>query len=212
MNPQQQIQVPQQQVDSPAAVPVSAPTANLSPVRQEVPIVLEHALIRNLAMLQQHNLASAEDCSQVAAAVRRSWESGKGADPIDGLARLRAGSGNMLDASVEMISSKMAKSLPFVPTRVPFASRLIPPSSFYEKHPQIALLCKLMMVPVAYTEDLDVIGIASINPFFADTLAASIIDEVKQVSPVQPIISIVRLDYVGWMKMCEKHFKERSVS
>lgn len=174
--------------------------------------MLEHALIRNLAMLQQHNLASAEDCSQVAAGVRRSWESGKGADPIDGLARLRAGGGNMLDASVEMISAKMAKSLPFAPTRVPFAARLIPPTSFYEKHPQIALLCKLMLVPVSFTEDLDVIGIASINPFFADTLAACILDELKQVSRVQPIISIARLDYVGWMKMCEKHFKEKAQS
>jgi len=187
--------------------PVTQPVVSLNSVAQEVPIVLEHALIRNLAMLQQYNLASAEDCSQVAAAVRRSWEAGSGADPINGLARLRAGGGNMLDASVEMISSKMAKSLPYAPTRVPFAARLIPPTSFYDKYPQIALLCRLMMVPIAYTEDLDVIGIASINPFFADTLAASILEELKQISPVQPIISVVRLDYVGWMKMCEKHFR-----
>lgn len=159
-------------------------------------------------MLQQHNLASAEDCSQVAAQVRRSWENGRGADPIDGLARLRSGNGEMLDASVEVISSKMAKSLPFAPTRVPFAARLIPPTAFYEKFPQIEQLCRLMLVPVAFTEDLDVIGIASVNPFFADTLAVAIADELKKTSPVKPIISSVRLDYVGWKKMCEKHFRE----
>jgi len=193
----------------PEQIPTSelSPPADLSPVSQEVPIVLEHALIRNLAMLQQHNLASAEDCSQVASQVRRSWEKGKGADPIDGLARLRAGNGEMLDASVEIISAKMAKSLPFAPTRVPFAARLIPPSSFYEKYPHIALLSKLMLVPISFAEDLDVIGIASINPFFADTLAATIVEEIKKTSTVQPIISSVRLDYVGWMKMCEKHFR-----
>ena len=71
--------------------------SQFSAVRQEVPIALEHALIRTLAMLQQHNLASAEDCSQVAAKVRRSWEQGVGSDPVDGLARLRAGGGDMLD-------------------------------------------------------------------------------------------------------------------
>ena len=208
MNNTQQItdDAPEQPPISEAVVTVQAET-QLSPVTQEVPIVLEHALIRNLAMLQQHNLASAEDCSQVAAAVRRNWESGMGADPIDGLARLRAGEGNMLDASVEMISSKMAKSLPFVPTRVPFAARFITPALFYEKYPQIELLCRLMMVPVVYTEDLDVIGIASINPFFADTLAATIADEIKQINLVQPIVSIVRLDHGGWAKMCRKHFK-----
>ncbi len=84
---------PSVEVASPAAPPA------FTSVKQEVPITLEHALIRTLAMLQQHNLASAEDCSQVAAAVRRNWEAGKGADPIDCLARLRSGGGDMLDAS-----------------------------------------------------------------------------------------------------------------
>lgn len=202
----QRIEVPPEAQQVSGAVPAVQSQAQLNTVRQEVPIVLEHALIRNLAMLQQHNLASAEDCSQVAASVRRSWESGQGADPIDGLARLRAGSGNMLDASVEMISYKMAKSLPFVPTRVPFAARLIKPTAFYEKYPQITLLCRLMMVPIVYTEDLDVIGIGSINPFFADTLAATIAEEIKKISPILPIVSVIRLDYIGWMKMCTKHF------
>lgn len=181
--------------------------ANLAPVAQEVPIALEHALIRNLAMLQQHNLASAEDCSQVAGTVRRSWEKGEGADPIERLARLRTGEGEMLDVTVEMISSKMAKSLPFAPARVPFVSRLIAPTSLYEKHPQIALLSRLTKVPVIYAEDLDVMGVASINPFFADALAAAIAEEVRGISPVQPIISVVRLDFQGWLSMCEKHFR-----
>ncbi len=177
-------------------------------VTQEVPIALEHALIRTLAMLQQHNLASAEDCSQVAGKVRRNWEAGKGADPIDCLARLRAGGGQMLDASVEMISSKMANALPFVPTRVPFAGRLIPPTSLYEKNPEIELLCRLMLVPVAYAEDLDILGVASINPYFADAISASITEYAKAKTGIEPIISLIRLDYVGWAKMCRKHFRE----
>ena len=75
----------------PVADEAPAQASQLSAVSQEVPIELEHALIRTLAMLQQHNLASAEDCSQVAGKVRRNWEAGKGSDPIDCLARLRAG-------------------------------------------------------------------------------------------------------------------------
>lgn len=186
----------------------SPPQNNFAPVTQEVPIALEHALIRTLAMLQQHNLASAEDCSQVAASVRRKWESGKGSDPVDCLARLRAGGGDMLDASVEMISAKMAQSLPFAPTRIPFAGRLIPPSALYEKHPDIALLCKLMLVPIAYAEDLDVLCIASINPYFADALSASMAEIVHRQTGVRPLIGIVRLDFVSWAKMCQKHFRQ----
>jgi len=202
MSLKQEIQAPAEQIQGSAVVPGSSADS----IAQEVPITLELALIRNLAMLQQHNLASAEDCSQVAGTVRRRWEQGKGADPIEGLARLRA-DGNMLDASVEMISLQMAKSLPYNMQRVPFASRFITPTSFYEKHPDIERLCRLMMVPVTFTEDLDVIGVASINPFFADTLVSTIAEELKEVSPVQPIVSAVRLDYKGWMSMCEKHFR-----
>ena len=186
----------------------SQPQTNLAPVAQEVPIALEHALIRTLAMLQQHNLASAEDCSQVASSVRRKWESGKGSDPVDSLARLRAGGGDMLDASVEMISAKMAHSLPFAPTRIPFAGRLIPPTGLYEKHPDIALICKLMLVPIAYAEDLDVICIASINPYFADALSVSIAEIVHQRTGIRPLIGVVRLDFVSWAKMCQKHFRQ----
>ncbi len=190
------------------AVEVSAQDSQFSAVSQEVPIELEHALIRTLAMLQQHNLASAEDCSQVAAKVRRSWEQGIGADPVIGLARLRAGGGDMLDASVEMISSKMAHSLPSVPTRIPFAARLIPPSALYEKNPEIQTLCKLMLVPIAYAEDLDVLGITSINPYFADAVSAYLTENLKKETGIQPIIHNIRLDYVGWAKMCQKHFRQ----
>jgi len=189
-------------------------TAQAAPVftsvKQEIPITLEDALIRTLAMLQQHNLASAEDCSQVAATIRRNWEAGKGSDPIDCLARLRSAGGDMLDASVEMISVKLANSMAFVPSRVGFAARLIPPTAFYEKNPNIAMMCKLMLVPVTFAEDEDVIGIASINPYFADALSAMICEEIKAKNKVQPVVSIVRLDYIGWMKMCQKHFKEES--
>ena len=68
-------------------------------------------------------------------------------------------------------------------------------------------MAMIMMAPISFAEDLDVIGVASINPFFADMLAGSISEELKEVSSVQPLISIVRLDYVGWMKMNEKHFR-----
>ena len=102
---------------------------SFSVVNQEVPVALEHALIRTLAMLQQHDLATAEDCNQVAKMVKRDWLSGKGADPIDYLAKLSAGNSEMLDASVETISIKLAETLAFMPTRVPFAGKLIKPTA-----------------------------------------------------------------------------------
>lgn len=177
------------------------------PAPQPVPLVLELALIRTLAMLQQLEFADAEVCTQVSAKVRKKWERGEGADPIDALTRMRAAEGAMLDSMVEMASMKMARSLPVIPSRIPFASRLIPPNGFYDKLPEIAHLCKLMMVPVAFAEDFDVIGLASINPYFTDALAAHIQEEFKEEGSIQPIINSVRLDRISWMKMCEKHFR-----
>lgn len=163
--------------------------------------------MRSLAMLQQLELADAEACTTVSAKVRERWERGEGADPIDVLTRMRAAEGAMMDSMVEMASMKMARSLPVVPARIPFASQLIPPNGFYEKLPEIAHLCKLMLVPVAFAEDFDVIGLASINPYFADALATAIQEEFETESQIHPIISHVRLDRISWMKMCEKHFQ-----
>jgi hypothetical protein len=181
---------------------------SFSVVNQDVPVALEHALIRTLATLQQHDLATAEDCNQVAKMVKRDWLSGKGADPIDYLAKLSAGSSEMHDASIETISIKLAETLPFMPTRVPFAGKLIKPTALYEKNPDIELMCRLMRVPVAYAEDLDVLALASINPYFMDALSVAISNYAMERIGTQPIISIIRLDYAGWETMCIKHFRE----
>lgn len=183
-----------------------------SVVNQEIPVALEHALIRTLAMLQQTNLATAEDCTQVAAMVKSKWLAGKGADPVDCLARLTTSDGEMLEATVEAISIRLAGTLPFQPTRIPFAGKLIAPSSLYEKNPDIELMCRLMLVPIAYAEDLDVLALASINPYFVDALSPAISDYTMEKNNTQPIISSVRLDYAGWQQMCSKHFREDSVS
>jgi len=175
-------------------------------MNEPVPVMMELALMQNLTMLQQFDLADPEACTQVSAKVHEKWELGEGCDPIDVLTRMRAAEGAMLDSMVEMASLKMARSLPEVPSRVPFASRLIPPNGFYDKLPEIKRLCKLMMVPVAFAEDLDVIGLATINPYFAEALANHIKEEFENEGSIQPIISIVRLDRISWMKMNEKHF------
>ncbi|MGB2402183.1 MAG: hypothetical protein ACPIA7_02100 [Akkermansiaceae bacterium] len=183
-----------------------------SVVNQEIPVALEHALIRTLAMLQQTNLATAEDCTQVSAMVKSEWLAGKGADPVDCLVRLTTGDNEMLEATVEAISIKLAETLPFQPTRIPFAGKLIAPSSLYEKNPDIELMCRLMLVPIAYAEDLDVLALASINPYFVDALSPAISDYTMEKNNTQPIISSVRLDYTGWQHMCGKHFRKDSES
>lgn len=183
------------------------PEVGGSQAPQQVPLVMELALIRTIAMLQQLDLAEVEACSQVSAKVQKRWQAGQGADPIDCLTRMRAAEGAMMDSMIEMASMKMARSMTVVPARVPFVSRMIPPAGFYDKLPEIAHLCRLMQVPVAFAEDMDVIGLASINPYFADAIAQAILDELAGATKIQPIISIVRLDRISWMKMCEKHFR-----
>ena len=204
--------LPLQMPSSNEAEPARARAQGLSVVNQEIPVALEHALIRTLAMLQQTNLATVEDCTQVSAMVKSKWLSGKGADPVDCLAKLTSGDSEMLEATVEAISIKLSETLPFQPTRIPFAGRLIAPSSLYEKNPEIELMCRLMLVPVAYAEDLDVLALASINPYFVDALSPAIADYTLGKINTQPIISSVRLDYAGWQYMCSKHFREDSES
>lgn len=163
--------------------------------------------MQTLTVLQQFDLADPESCTKITARIHEKWSKGEGADPIDVLTRMRAAEGPMLDSMVEMASMKMARSLPEVPARVPFAARLIPPTGFYDKFPEVAHWCQMMQVPVAFAEDLDVIGLASINPYFADALAAAMAEEFAKEGVVEPIITTVRLDRISWMKMCEKHFR-----
>ena len=177
-----------------------------APKAEPVPLMMQLALMQNLTMLQQFELADPEACTHVSEKVHEKWAQGKGCDPIDVLTRMRAAEGAMLDSMVEMASLQMARSLPEVPCRVPFASELIPPNGFYDKQPEIKQLCKLMMVPIAFAEDMDVIGLATINPYFADALASHIKEEFQREGGIQPLISIVRLDRISWMKMNEKHF------
>ncbi|MGJ8676823.1 MAG: hypothetical protein ACSHX0_04855 [Akkermansiaceae bacterium] len=174
----------------------------------EVPFALEHALIGSFAMFQQHGIATSVECNQVAAAVKSDWRQGIGADPIEALAQLRANEGEVLDAIVEAISSKVASSLSIRPMHVPFVGRLMTPTGFYEKYPEIAKLCQLMMVLVSFNEDADVIGLTSINPHFSEALSHVIAEELKNEQVVTPLISITRMDYVSWRKMYEKHFRK----
>lgn len=179
-----------------------------SVVGQDIPLVLEQALARTLEALQQLELATLQECNQVAETVKKNWLSGKGCDPVECLARLNSDDEELLDARVESISAKLAETLSHPPTRVPFAGKLITPTLLYEKNPYIESICKLMGVPVAFAEDLDVLALASINPYFMEALAVTISDYTMQHLGTQPIISMIRLDYAGWVAMYSKHFRE----
>jgi hypothetical protein len=181
---------------------------SFSVVGQDIPLVLEQALVRTLEALQQLELATLQECNQVAETVKKNWLSGKGCDPVECLARLNSDDEELLDARVESISAKLAETLSHPPTRVPFAGKLITPNSLYEKNPYIESICKLMGVPVAYAEDLDVMALASINPYFMEALAVTISDYTMQNLGTQPIISTIRLDYASWVAMYSKHFRE----
>ncbi|MGJ8661048.1 MAG: hypothetical protein ACSHXL_03345 [Bacteroidota bacterium] len=178
------------------------------PHAHEVPFALEHALIGSFAMFQQHGIATSVECNQVAAAVKGDWRQGIGADPIEALAQIRANEGQILDEIVEGISAKVASSLTIRPLKVPFVGRLVTPTAFYEKYPEISKQCQLMMVLVSFNEDADVIGLTSANPHFAEALSHIIIEEMTKENDVRPLISITRIDYVSWRKMYEKHFRK----
>lgn len=195
-------------ISSPLEAPTDIGLETAPEQSSEVPISLKLALIQTFATFQQYGLANSAECNQLGTTIGSSWSQGIGADPLESLAKLRYVEGEDFDLIIETLSFQIAQGMSPVPLKVPFLNRLIPPSSFYEKYPSVAKICELMMVPVSYNEDADVIGLTSINPCFSDALSSIIIDEMKLFTKVKPIINITRVSYSNWSKMYKKHFKK----
>ena len=62
------------------------------------------------------------------------------------------------------------------------------------------------MTPILYAEELDVIGVASINPVALGIAAQIIMRTLGEKTGTTPIVSRILLHHDGWMSLCQQQF------
>jgi hypothetical protein len=203
--------------------------SNALPPRAGIDEIVEECLSLTADALLATQAANKVDISHATAAAREIIAAGRPADLLEQVARIqgvlrvcgldrRAADLNEQVASVQGIADEQlpgailtlseaaASTMLPTPPLIPFAGKLIAPTSFYESFDQIHKLAKRLMCPVIYAEDTDSIGIGSINPIAAQILSEEILNTVDRRIGIRPFVTSVRIDYVSWTFLCRKHF------
>lgn len=194
--------------------PVDAPVANSKPQSSPPPVpsnrgddIVEECLSRTAEALHEMRAATTPEIHKGISIVREIQADGTPADLLEQVARVQGHGEEHLSPAIAALGNKAALLLtPYAPL-VPFASKLIAPTAFYESYDQIHKLARLLLCPVIYAEDTDAIGTASINPFAAAILAEEIQNTVFKRFGIRPFVTIARLDYENWAFLTRKHFE-----
>ncbi|MBB5352356.1 hypothetical protein HNR46_002601 [Haloferula luteola] len=122
------------------------------------------------------------------------------------LARMQGTEEERLGIEVARLSHGLASLIPGAPPLIPFAGKLMAPSSFYEAYTQVYDLSRVLRSPVIYAEDTDAIGTASLNPVASLLMADYIMGVVNKRFAIRPFVTSARLDYESWAFLTRKHF------
>ncbi len=177
------------------------------PVKRTLQQTVEICLVRTAEALSGSGAAADSDIFGALRQVRESHLQGPPLDFLETLARVMGHDEERLGAAVHNLSDAIASTLNPIPPTVPFASKLIAPSAFYEAFDGIHKLGRALLTPVIYAEDTDAIGIASINPIAAAILGEEILHSVSKRFGIRPFITTARMEYEAWAFLCRKHFE-----
>ena len=147
--------------------------------------------------------------NELVAAYRMLEDDATRAQPIEFLvavARIQGTDEEHMGPAIARLSSEVASTMEPAPAIVPFAGKLIAPSSFYESFQNILAIARAIMTPVIFAEDTDAIGVASVNPIAAALLAGEIREAVNQRFGIRPFLTVARIDYESWSFLLRKHF------
>ncbi len=178
----------------------------LSTAKTGDPDHVEECLRLTAEALLESRAASDLEIQRAMSVVRESHANGVPLDLIEQLARQQGHAEEHVGAAIAEIGNKVSATLFYQVPLIPFASKLIAPSVFYESYSQIHKLCRLLLTPVIFTEDTDAIGVASINPIAASVLTGEIETAVFKRFGIRPFFTIVRLEYESWAFLTRKHF------
>lgn len=181
-----------------------------SPIQDDLSAIWDIAddcAIKTAILLHETLSATEDELQQTLEIVRDTHASGKPCEFIEMLARIQGHAEEHLGPVILNLSNRMAIAMqPYTPV-IPFAGKLIAPTTFYESYEQLHVLAKLLLSPVLYAEDTDAIGIGSINPLAANLLGENITAAVHRRLGIRPFACSIRLDYETWSFLTRKHFE-----
>ena len=181
-------------------------TATKSSIKSPAEVV-DACFVRTAEALNKAGAATDNDIHKALASVRESQEKDKPSDMLETLARIQGHDEEHIGPVIGSLSDAIASTLNPSPPSIPFASKLIAPSAFYDSFDSMHVLGKMLLTPVVYAEDTDAIGTASVNPIAAMMLSDEILYTVSKRFGIRPFITNARMEYESWAFLCRKHFE-----
>lgn len=169
--------------------------------------IVEMCFIRTAEALSKTDCASNEDIFKALSQARQGYGKGEPKDLLECLARILGVEEERMGPAVANLGDAVASTLNPIPPSIPFAGKLIAPSSFYDSFDTMHKLGRALLAPVLYAEDTDAIGTGSVNPIAAQILAEEIFAVVGRRFGIRPFMTVSRMEYESWAFLCRKHFE-----
>lgn len=137
---------------------------------------------------------------------RQCLEQGKESEIFETITRLSTIGPREIPDFIGGLGLAVGKTMKERVTLIPGLVRCPIPSIFYDNYPEHYDLARILLAPVIYSEDNEVLGIGSVNPIPAVTLARIITRTIEDRTGVRPFVTAVRMDYDAWRTLLGKHF------
>jgi len=168
----------------------------------------QYSLEQTCSALLETSISDQITIDEVKQTSLNAWSQQLPIEPLEVLCKIQEPDELQLLAIIEYNSITLTNT--YCPNLLPapFASKMMTPSAFYEKHEPIYAMAKSFKCPVLFNEDADVLCLGSINPITVTIFSKAITAYISETFNIQPFISKVRLGYEGWSLLCEKHFSK----
>lgn len=191
----------------PTTLPVNTPPHTLPHTEQErAESVVFRCLETTLRALRDTNCAKDKELNDARRAFEDAYFANQPAEILELVVRFQGFDDSQAPPVIARLSAAVASTMASPPPAIPFASKLIAPSSFYESFEQVLQIARRLLTPVIFAEDTDAVGTGSINPVAARCLADEIISTVDRRFGIKPFVTVVRLDHESWSFLTRKHF------
>jgi hypothetical protein len=167
---------------------------------------LSESLDLTIQAFEVSKAASGEEIARVRLRFDHAMKSGEPVDAIYLLAKIQGTEEERMGIETARISHAVAGVISPSPPLIPFAGKLMAPSSFYEAYTQLHELARALLSPVIFAEDTDSIGTAALNPVASRIMAREIGSTVNRRFGIKPFTTAVRTDYDSWTFLTRKHF------
>ena len=161
----------------------------------------QYVLEQTCSILSESSMAADSELQQLRAYTIDAWSKGLPCEPLEVLIRLQEPDSSQLEAIMEHTCSMIAQAFSANMLPAPFASTLVTPTAFYEKHEAVYFMAKSFKCPILYNEDADVLGIGSVNPVTSTVFGQAMHAYISETQGIKPFISCVRLNYDSWVTL-----------